>query len=143
MNKSEREIKAKREAVEFESSNMTLEDAYVALGKQLIAVETIDKPTLRGFPTMNELKEKALDFLKKFGENIIKGVCEWWTNNRDLAGKTEALVAGITPIIAVAIPPPWGIITGIVALIVVIIIRAGMDTVCPTGKGKAVLPWMC
>jgi hypothetical protein len=92
--------------------------------------------------TKEDFKQKAIAFLKKFGENILKNTCAWWTDNKDKVADSSKLIAAITPIIAAAIPLPWGAIAGIVAIIAVILFKAGMDTVCPTGTAKASLPWM-
>jgi hypothetical protein len=153
LSKNEREIKAVKEAAEFISPDCKLDDALVTFGMQLDALEAIDSPKSIGVwmnesadakkpKTKEDFKQKAIAFLKKFGENILKNTCAWWTDNKDKVADSSKLIAAITPIIAAAIPLPWGAIAGIVAIIAVILFKAGMDTVCPTGTAKASLPWM-
>ncbi len=137
-----------QQAIDFAKTGYQLETALATLGKQLDMIEQINTPKDLLAPpkrfaakTAEDFKKKALDFLKKFGENIVKELCRWWTENKDKVAKDETLIAAITPVLAGIIPQPWGAIAGIVAIIAVILFKAGMNTICPTGKGKAVLPW--
>jgi hypothetical protein len=144
LSKNQIEIKATEKADKLIAANITLEEAYLVLGKQLDAEEAFE-PLRRGFKSMStdDLKKKAIDFLNKFGENILKNVCEWWSKNKEtVAGSTGGIVAAITPIIAGAlVGGPFGFLTGVIAAVAIILIKAGMDTVCPTGKAKRSLPW--
>lgn len=151
MNKSEKDMRALQEANDLLSSNQTLDEDFVILGEQLVALETIDQPkrmsTWMGEGTDLKLAinrdafiEKAKEFLKKFGEAIVKEVCAWWNNNQ-LADRS-ALIAALGPIIAAAVPPPFGLFAGIVTVIAVILIRAGMSTVCQTQISRTLYPWM-
>jgi hypothetical protein len=155
LNKGEIDPKTVQEAAEFVSSKCTMDEAYAALGMQLEAVDAINSPaSVRTWMSAGvdvtkakpktDYKQKAIDFLKRFGANILKNTCDWWKNNRDKAGDTQKIIGGLTPILsaAIVIPQPWGAIVGIVALIIAILIKAGLDTVCATGKGKAILPWL-
>jgi len=133
------------DAVAFLNRKYTMNDAYRTLGMQLESVEATGKPTLmeawmkEGIaPTkmgVDEFVNKARSFLKKYWENIKKEACAWWKDNKDKTG--SQIVSGLTPVIAAVIPLPWGAIVGIVVAIVVILIKAGLDTLC---SGKAQLP---
>ncbi len=63
--------------------------------------------------------------------------------NKDEAYDTSSMIGFITPIIAGALTTAgFGVVVGVVALVAVILIRAGLNTVCPSGgKVEAVLPW--
>jgi hypothetical protein len=133
--------------------DFTLEQGYQALGMQLDAIDAINNPVYMGTwmgesidvkapKALKDFKQKALKFLKEYADNIVKNACAWWKDNKDKAASTDKIVAGLTPIIATIIPPPWGVI-GIVAVIIAILIKAGMDTVCSIGKGKeSLLSWI-
>jgi hypothetical protein len=132
------------DAVAFLGSKYTINDAYAALGMQLEAVSATEKPmhmeawmkeSIDTTRMKVDFANKARGFLVKYWENIQKNACAWWKDNKDKTG--NQLVTGLTPIIAGIIPQPWGVIVGIVVLIVVILIKAGLDTVC---AGKAQLP---
>jgi hypothetical protein len=132
------------DAVAFLDSKYTMNDAYTALGMQLEAVSATEKPihmeawmkeSIDATRTKADFANKARNFLAKYWENIQKNVCAWWKDNKDKTG--NQLVTGLTPIVAGFIAPPWGAIVGIVVMIVVILIKAGLDTVC---AGKAQLP---
>jgi hypothetical protein len=132
------------DATAFLDSKYTMNDAYAALGMQLEAVEATEKPmhieawmkeSIDTTRMKVDFADKARGFLAKYWENIQKNACAWWKDNKEKTG--DKLVAGLTPIVAGIIPQPWGAIVGIVVLIVVILIKAGLDTVC---AGKAQLP---
>ena len=86
---------------------------------QLNALEALNKPVklenwwqtdLDTTKMANDFIKKAREFLDQYWVEITKETCKWWVDNKD---KTAAeIVAGLTPIIAAIIPPPWGWIVG-------------------------------
>ena len=112
-----------------------LDDAYASLGMQL---EVLERPMVaatwigEGTDLRSQrlyLGDKAREFLKAYWKNIRKYVCAWWDKNKDkYAG--EALIAQLTVVLVSAIPPPWNAVAGVLALVAVILIKAGLDTVC-------------
>jgi hypothetical protein len=111
------------------------DDVYASLGMQLEVFESpmkaaswidegVDLRSMRvGF------SDRAYEFLKVYWKNICKYACEWWGKNKDkYVGET--LVAQLTVVLAPAFPPPWNVVAGILALVAVILIKAGLDTIC-------------
>lgn len=114
-------------------SNESLDTLYQSLGVQLAGLdspmEAKSVAALGVGPNSAILKEKAREFLKEYWGNIRKEACQWWSQNKDkYAGKD--LVTKLAVVIAPRIPPPWGLIASIVAIITTILIRAGLDTIC-------------
>jgi hypothetical protein len=140
-------------AIEILTSNKSLEDDFETLGMQLDSLEIVNQPTkmrtwmAEGIDLTKQIREvfinKAKDFLKKYGENILKETCDWWNKNKDEAYDTSSMIGFITPIITAALTTAgFGVVVGVVALVAVILIRAGLNTVCPSGgKAEAILPW--
>ena len=120
--------------------DLDLDTAYLALGAYVSQVENPGH-ALRaawesapasgwGPPTISvDLKAKARDFLKRYWRNILAEACEWWKENKDkYTGR--AMISGLALAIAPALPPPWNMIAGVLALICVVLIRAGLRTLC-------------
>ncbi len=89
-------------AIEILTSNKSLEDDFETLGMQLDSLETVNQPTkmrtwmAEGIDFTKQIREvfiiKAKDFLKKYGENILKETCDWWNKNKDKAYDTSSMI---------------------------------------------------
>jgi hypothetical protein len=126
-----------KDAVAFLDAKYSIGDVYAALGMQLDALSAIERPMdMEKWMTVGvdipKMKvgymKKGRDFLAKYWKNIQENACDWWKKNKDKAG--DKLVAGLTAVIAATLPLSWAFIPPILALIAVILIKAGLDTVC-------------
>ena len=125
------------------SSEYTMEDVYALLGAELEIIEALNKPTelnmwmgISEEPSTMKIDwtDRARAFLEKFWSKIVANVCKWWKDNRD---KTSTqIIASITPLVAAVIPPPWGWIAGIIAIVASILVKSGFDAACGTGPTK-------
>jgi hypothetical protein len=75
-------------------------------------------------------RKRGYNFLKAYWSNIRKEACNWFRENSGVLG--QALIAGLGASIAVALPPPWNQYPSVGAIIAVILIRSGLDTICNT-----------
>jgi hypothetical protein len=118
--------------------DLPVEDITKSLGRQLQMVDNtlmVDRQMTKGidFREMEakfDLKQKAIEFLKKFWKKLCKTACAWWKKNKDKIGQT--LVAQLSGAIVAAniIPPPFGWVGGIIATIAVLLIKLGLDYIC-------------
>jgi hypothetical protein len=119
---------------------MDLNTSYLVLGQHLSQMEN-PAYAMTAVPQVQasfgarislpkvDLAAKAKDFLKAYWPSILKESCDWWGKNKDQytgASQISALAAVIAPVI----PAPWGLIATVLAIIAVILIRAGLNALC-------------
>lgn len=120
--------------------DMDLDTCYLALGQHLsqvqnpahamFSIQSVERSFGIKMPTIPaDLATKAKEFLKEYWQNILKEGCDWWGKNKDKsAGATQ--ISALAVAIAPALPPPFNALAGVLAIIAVILLRAGMDILC-------------
>ena len=92
------------------------------------------------FPTIKleltvatDFKVKAYDFIKRFWKDILTESCAWWNehkNDKQTSNEGQDIIKGVGDHLKKAIPSPWNIMGGILAIITVIVLRGGLDAMC-------------
>lgn len=80
-----------------------------------------------------DFSRRGKEFLEKYWKNIIAETCKWWRDNMGKYSQDE-LISILAGIISKSLPTPWNGIAGILAIIAVILVRSGLETICSLGK---------
>ncbi|MDQ3903674.1 MAG: hypothetical protein M3247_08550 [Thermoproteota archaeon] len=105
------------------NQNVTLE----YLGRELVKIDSSDLSGAISFPSLEQLRERAMTFIKEQWPTILDSSCSAW-ENADKQKRKEAIEKAVRSV-ADKLPPPYNIIS-VAAPIVTYLIDQNITYLC-------------